>query len=132
MKDIKALRSKRNELLALKADLDRQIKSITNDILNHPELGIDVETISNKGGSATADGFAVAYSRSIEGDQEYLRDIKDKVPANAWPFDTKETLGLQAFQNYCMDYPQYAELFQKGAVTKISKSPRIVERGETK
>tara|TARA_Y100000401_G_scaffold115195_1_gene118465 strand:+ start:932 stop:1330 length:399 start_codon:yes stop_codon:yes gene_type:complete len=132
MKDIKALRSKRNELLALKADLDRQIKSITNDILNHPELGIDVETLSNKGGSATADGFAVAYSRSIEWDQEYLRDIKDKVPANAWPFDTKETLGLQAFQNYCMDYPQYAELFQKGAVTKISKSPRIVERGETK
>ena len=132
MKDIKALRSKRNELLALKADLDRQIKSITNDILNHPELGIDVETLSNKGGSATADGFAVAYSRSIEWDQEYLRDIKDKVPANAWPFDTKETLGLQAFQNYCMDYPHYAELFQKGAVTKISKSPRIVERGETK
>ncbi len=132
MKDIKALRSKRNELLALKADLDRQIKSITNDILNHPDLGIDVETLSNKGGSATADGFAVAYSRSIEWDQEYLRDIKDKVPANAWPFDTKETLGLQAFQNYCMDYPQYAELFQKGAVTKISKSPRIVERGETK
>jgi len=132
MKDIKALRSKRNELLALKADLDRQIKSITNDILNHPKLGIDVETLSNKGGSATADGFAVAYSRSIEWDQEYLRDIKDKVPANAWPFDTKETLGLQAFQNYCMDYPQYAELFQKGAVTKISKSPRIVERGETK
>ena len=118
--------------MALKADLDRQIKSITNDILNHPELGIDVETLSNKGGSATADGFAVAYSRSIEWDQEYLRDIKDKVPANAWPFDTKETLGLQAFQNYCMDYPQYAELFQKGAVTKISKSPRIVERGETK
>ena len=132
MKDIKARRSKRNELLALKADLDRQIKSITNDILNHPERGIDVETLSNKGGSATADGFAVAYSRSIEWDQEYLRDIKDKVPANAWPFDTKETLGLQAFQNYCMDYPQYAELFQKGAVTKISKSPRIVERGETK
>ena len=132
MKDIKALRSKRNELLALKADLDRQIKSITNDILNHPDLGIDVETLSNKGGSATADGFAVAYSRSIEWDQEYLRDIKDKVPANARPFDTKETLGLQAFQNYCMDYPQYAELFQKGAVTKISKSPRIVERGETK
>ena len=132
MKDIKALRSKRNELLALKADLDRQIKSITNDILNHPELGIDVETLSNKGGSATADGFAVAYSRSIEWDQEYLRDIKDKVPANAWRFDTKETLGRQAFQNYCMDYPQYAELFQKGAVTKISKSPRIVERGETK
>ena len=132
MKDIKALRSKRNELLALKADLDRQIKSITNDILNHPDLGIDVETLSNKGGSATADGFAVAYSRSIEWDQEYLRDIKDKVPANAWPFDTKETLGLQAFQNYCMDYPQYAELFQKGAVTKISKSPRIVERVETK
>ena len=132
MKDIKALRSKRNELLALKADLDRQIKSITNDILNHPDLGIDLETLSNKGGSATADGFAVAYSRSIEWDQEYLRDIKDKVPANAWPFDTKETLGLQAFQNYCMDYPQYAELFQKGAVTKISKSPRIVERGETK
>lgn len=132
MKDIKALRSRRNKLLALKTKIDREIKSTTNDILNHPDLGIDVETLANKGGSATVDGFAVAYTRSIEWDQEYLRDIKDKVPANAWPFDTKETLGLQAFQNYCMDYPQYAELFQKGAVTKISKSPRIVERGETK
>jgi len=132
MKDIKALRSRRNKLLALKTKIDRQIKTITNDILSHPELGIDVQTLSNKGGSATSGGINVAYSRSIEWDQEYLKDIKDKVPANAWPFDTKETLGLQAFQNYCMDYPQYAELFQKGAVTKISKSPRIVERGETK
>ena len=54
MKDIKALRSRRNKLLALKTKIDRQIKTITNDILSHPELGIDVQTLSNKGGSATS------------------------------------------------------------------------------
>ena len=64
MKDIKALRSKRNELLALKADLDRQIKSITNEILNHPELGIDVQTLSNKGGSASSGGINIALAGS--------------------------------------------------------------------
>ena len=128
MKDIKALRSRRNKLLALKTKIDRQIKTITNDILSHPELGIDVQTLSNKGGSATSGGINVAYSRSIEWDQEYLGSIKDTIPASAWPFKTKEVLGLKDFQNYCMESPDLGKILQKGAITKISKSPRIVEK----
>jgi hypothetical protein len=72
MQDITALRSKRRELLALKADLDRQIKANTNEILNHPDLGIDVESLSNKGGSSTQNGFNISFSRTIDWDQEYL------------------------------------------------------------
>jgi|TARA_R100001530_G_scaffold71070_1_gene50331 hypothetical protein len=128
MQDITALRSKRRELLALKADLDRQIKANTNEILNHPDLGIDVESLSNKGGSSTQNGFNISFSKSIDWDQEYLGSIKDSIPASAWPFKTKEVLGIKDFKSYCMDYPQHAELLQKGAITKISKSPRIVEK----
>ena len=128
MKDIIVLRSKRKELLALKADVDRQIKTITHEILSHPDLGIDVETLANKGGSSNNNGLGISYTRTVEWDQEYLASIKGKVPANAWPFKSKETLGLTAFKDYCVDYPQHAELLQKGAITKISKSPRIVEK----
>ena len=128
MQDITTLRSKRRELLTLKADIDRQIKQINAAILSHPELGIDVEALINKGGSSTNNGIGVSYTRSLVWDQEYLRDIKDKIPANAWPFDTKESLGLRDFQNYCLDYPQHAEVLQKGAMTKVSKTPRIVEK----
>ena len=128
MQDITTLRSRRTELLTLKADIDRQIKQITAALLSHPDLGIDVESLGNKGGSSTNNGLNVAFSRSLDWDQEYLSDIKDKIPANAWPFDTKETLGLRDFQNYCLDYPQHAEVLQKGAMTKVSKTPRIVEK----
>ena len=128
MQDITALRSKRRELLALKADLDRQIKANTNDILSHPDLGIDVESLSNKGGSSTQNGFNISFSKSIDWDQEYLGSIKDSIPASAWPFKTKEVLGLKDFQNYCMESPDLGKILQKGAITKISKSPRIVEK----
>lgn len=128
MQDITALRSKRRELLALKADLDRQIKANTNEILNHPDLGIDVESLSNKGGSSTQNGFNISFSRTIDWDQEYLGAIKDSIPASAWPFKTKEVLGLKDFQNYCMESPDLGKILQKGAITKISKSPRIVEK----
>jgi len=128
MQDITALRSKRRELLALKADLDRQIKANTNDILSHPDLGIDVETLANRGGSSTQNGFNISFSRTIDWDQEYLGSIKDKIPASAWPFKTKEVLGLKDFQSYCMDYPDHGKILHKGAITKISKSPRIVEK----
>ena len=128
MQDITALRSKRRELLALKADLDRQIKANTNEILNHPDLGIDVETLANRGGSSTQNGFNISFSRTIDWDQEYLGAIKDSIPASAWPFKTKEVLGLKDFQNYCMESPDLGKILQKGAITKISKSPRIVEK----
>ena len=128
MQDITALRSKRRELLALKADLDRQIKANTNDILSHPDLGIDVETLANRGGSSTQNGFNISFSRTIDWDQEYLGAIKDSIPASAWPFKTKEVLGLKDFQNYCMESPDLGKILQKGAITKISKSPRIVEK----
>lgn len=128
MQDITALRSKRRELLALKADLDRQIKANTNDILSHPDLGIDVETLANKGGSSTQNGFNISFSKSIDWDQEYLGSIKDTIPASAWPFKTKEVLGLKDFKSYCMDYPDHGKILHKGAITKISKSPRIVEK----
>jgi len=128
MQDITALRSKRRELLALKADLDRQIKANTNDILSHPDLGIDVETLANRGGSSTQNGFNISFSKSIDWDQEYLGSIKDTIPASAWPFKTKEVLGLKDFKSYCMDYPDLGKILHKGAITKISKSPRIVEK----
>ena len=90
MKDIIVLRSKRKELLALKADVDRQIKTITHEIISHPDLGIDVETLANKGGSSTNNGFGISYTRTVEWDQEYLASIKGKIPANAWPFQAKK------------------------------------------
>lgn len=128
MQDITTLRSKRRELLTLKADIDRQIKQITAAVLSHPDLGIDVESLGNKGGSSTNNGLNVAFSRSLDWDQEYLSSIKEQVPPMAWPFKTKEVLGLKDFQNFCVESPQYAELLHKGAITKVSKTPRIVEK----
>ena len=77
MQNIIALRSKRTELLTLKADIDRQIKQINAAILSHPELGIDVEALINKGGSSTNNGIGVSYTRSLVWERSNDQSIKD-------------------------------------------------------
>ena len=128
METLQTLRSKRQKLLTTKSEIDGQIKAITREILRHPDLGIDLESIQNKGGSSNHDGLHISFTRSLSWDQEYLATIKGHIAKNDWPFKTKETLGLRDFQNFAMESPGLAEIIQKGAITKVTKTPRLVEK----
>ena len=128
METIQTLRSERQKLLALKSEIDRQIKETTREILRHPDLGIDLETIQNKGGSSNHNGLYISFTRSLSWDQDYLATIKGQIAPNEWPFKTKEVLGLQGFKNFAMESPGLAEIIQKGAITKVTKTPRLVEK----
>ena len=128
MENLETLRSERQKLLTLKSETEQQIKWVNKEILQHPDLGIDIETLQNKGGSSNHNGLHISFSRSISWDQDYLASIKGQIPSNDWPFETKEVLGLRGFQNFAMEAPALAEVIQKGAITKVTKTPRLVEK----
>jgi len=128
MENLETLRSERQKLLTLKSETEQQIKWVNKEILQHPDLGIDIETLQNKGGSSNHNGLHISFTRSLSWDQDYLATIKGQIAPNEWPFKTKEVLGLREFQNFAMESPQLAEIVQKGAITKVTKTPRIVEK----
>ena len=128
METIQTLRSERQKLLALKSEIDRQIKETTREILRHPDLGIDLETLQNKGGSSNHNGLHISLTRSLSWDQDYLATIKGQIAPNEWPFKTKEVLGLREFQNFAMEAPALAEVIQIRAITKVTKTPSLVEK----
>ena len=128
METLQTLRSERQKLLTTKSEIDGQIKAITREILRHPDLGIDLETLQNKGGSSNHNGLHVSFTRSLSWDQDYLATIKGQIAPNEWPFKTKEVLGLQGFKNFAMESPGLAEIIQKGAITKVTKTPSLVEK----
>tara|TARA_R100001244_G_scaffold4049_1_gene5273 strand:+ start:720 stop:1130 length:411 start_codon:yes stop_codon:yes gene_type:complete len=123
------LRQSRLKKLSEKLAIEKEIKTITKQILDHPELQIDLPRLANRGGSGIQEGLTVTYAESLSWDQVLLNDARKKIPPEAWPFTTVYKLGKRDFKTYCMEHAQdFAPLIQLAAITKISPHPRLAEK----
>jgi hypothetical protein len=98
------LRQSRLKKLSEKIAIENEIKTITKQILDHPELQIDLPRLANRGGSGIQEGLTVTYAESLSWDQVLLDDAR-------------------------MEHAQdFAPLIQLAAITKVSPNPRLTEK----